>query len=219
MSAISTPEHDQEKFAGYDAEKNAATTATHALDGDRYAEGLGDLQVLKQSDSDVLKLANDGKTVLIPQPSDDPNDPLNWSFAKKHLVLLSMVFASLVSELPLCRCLVEVDCEAAHRLWCDIWLGPVPSAGSDVQHERSRYSKLDQWRAVFAGSWRCLGSTIDTALRAAASPVLVAVPVRLDGDGSRAIPELRMLRCVPSLARLRQHRSSSRWLECRARHV
>jgi hypothetical protein len=35
-----------------------------------------------------LKLANDGKTVLIPQPSDDPNDPLNWSYAKKMSILL-----------------------------------------------------------------------------------------------------------------------------------
>ena len=27
-----------------------------------------------------LKLAPDGKTILIPQPSDDPHDPLNWSW-------------------------------------------------------------------------------------------------------------------------------------------
>lgn len=34
-----------------------------------------------------LKLASDGHTVLIPQPSSDPNDPLNWSWRKKHLML------------------------------------------------------------------------------------------------------------------------------------
>ena len=34
-----------------------------------------------------LKLAHDGHTVLIPQPSDDPEDPLNWSKFKKHLFL------------------------------------------------------------------------------------------------------------------------------------
>ncbi len=33
------------------------------------------------------KLAKDGHTRLIPQPSDDPNDPLNWSWATKHLML------------------------------------------------------------------------------------------------------------------------------------
>ena len=33
------------------------------------------------------KLAPDNRTVLIPQPSDDPNDPLNWSQTKKNIVL------------------------------------------------------------------------------------------------------------------------------------
>jgi len=35
-----------------------------------------------------LKLASDGRTILIPQPSEDPNDPLNWSWFKKHLILI-----------------------------------------------------------------------------------------------------------------------------------
>jgi hypothetical protein len=34
-----------------------------------------------------LKLAKDGHTVLIPQPTSDPNDPLNWSWKRKHLML------------------------------------------------------------------------------------------------------------------------------------
>ncbi|KAK5164902.1 uncharacterized protein LTR77_009566 [Saxophila tyrrhenica] len=33
------------------------------------------------------QLASDGKTVLIPQPSSDPNDVLNWSWSKKHTIL------------------------------------------------------------------------------------------------------------------------------------
>ena len=67
------------KASDYDAEKTGATAATHALDVDRYTEGFGDLQVFSTSTSGGYKLANDGKTVLIPQPSDDPNDPLNVS--------------------------------------------------------------------------------------------------------------------------------------------
>ena len=35
-----------------------------------------------------LKLATDGDIILIPQPSDNPNDPLNWSKFRKHLILL-----------------------------------------------------------------------------------------------------------------------------------
>ena len=34
------------------------------------------------------QLASDGRTVLIPQPSSDPNDVLNWSWAKKHTILI-----------------------------------------------------------------------------------------------------------------------------------
>jgi hypothetical protein len=35
-----------------------------------------------------VKLAKDGHTRLIPQPTDDADDPLNWSWGKKHLILL-----------------------------------------------------------------------------------------------------------------------------------
>ncbi|KAL2863368.1 major facilitator superfamily domain-containing protein [Aspergillus lucknowensis] len=35
-----------------------------------------------------LKTTPDGKTVLIPQPSNSPNDPLNWSSFRKHLILI-----------------------------------------------------------------------------------------------------------------------------------
>jgi hypothetical protein len=38
-----------------------------------------------------LKTAKDGTTVLIPQPSDDPADPLNWSWGKKHMVFLTLL--------------------------------------------------------------------------------------------------------------------------------
>lgn len=35
-----------------------------------------------------LKTTSDGRTILIPQPSEDPNDPLNWTWFKKHLFLI-----------------------------------------------------------------------------------------------------------------------------------
>lgn len=34
-----------------------------------------------------LKTASDGRTVLIPQPSEDKDDPLNWPTWKKSLIL------------------------------------------------------------------------------------------------------------------------------------
>jgi hypothetical protein len=38
-------------------------------------------------DHAAIKIASDGKTVLIPQPSEDPQDSLNWPSWKKMMVL------------------------------------------------------------------------------------------------------------------------------------
>ncbi|KAH7016731.1 major facilitator superfamily domain-containing protein [Ilyonectria destructans] len=45
-----------------------------------------------------LKVAGDGHTVLLPQPTDDPRDPLNWSWKRKHLLLLSVAWAALCTD-------------------------------------------------------------------------------------------------------------------------
>lgn len=45
-----------------------------------------------------VKLAADGHTRLIPQPSDDSNDPLNWSWTKKHVVLFIVSFAAFLPD-------------------------------------------------------------------------------------------------------------------------
>lgn len=45
-----------------------------------------------------LKTATDGHTVLIPQPSDDPNDPLNWSQTKKNVILFVVSLTALLPD-------------------------------------------------------------------------------------------------------------------------
>ncbi|KAH7201386.1 MFS transporter [Fusarium oxysporum] len=45
-----------------------------------------------------LKTAKDGHTVLIPQPSDDSRDPLNWSPVKKHVILFIISFAAFLPD-------------------------------------------------------------------------------------------------------------------------
>ena len=45
-----------------------------------------------------LKTAKDGKTVLIPQPSDDPRDPLNWPTWRKHVTLLVVCMAGAMGD-------------------------------------------------------------------------------------------------------------------------
>lgn len=45
-----------------------------------------------------LRVAKDGHTVLIPQPSDSPLDPLNWSTTRKHVILLIIGFAAFLPD-------------------------------------------------------------------------------------------------------------------------
>ncbi|MCJ1235995.1 hypothetical protein MMC14_003972 [Varicellaria rhodocarpa] len=56
-----------------------------------------------------LELAKDGHTVLVPQPSSDPQDPLNWPWRKKHIMLLIVAFTALLGLLPDCFRLDQAD--------------------------------------------------------------------------------------------------------------
>ncbi|KAF5972025.1 monophenol monooxygenase [Fusarium bulbicola] len=58
----------------------------------------GVLVQVERAEGTSLRLANDGHTVLLPQPTDDPNEPLNWSSRKKHLILLVVAWAALTSD-------------------------------------------------------------------------------------------------------------------------
>ena len=107
--STSSEQHDQQILSSSEKTANVLQSRN---DQDDYAEGHGDFQVTMIPGAKDIKLAKDGKTVLIPQPSDDPDDVLNWKFGKKFRVLLSLVFASLVMEL------VPYEC----RYWLmDVW--------------------------------------------------------------------------------------------------
>ena len=62
------------------------------IDLEQYGEEYGyplDVEVLKTITPkwQRYQLTEDGRTVLIPQPSSDPNDPLTWTWKKKHILL------------------------------------------------------------------------------------------------------------------------------------
>ncbi|KAH8927395.1 MFS general substrate transporter [Atractiella rhizophila] len=44
------------------------------------------------ADTSHLKKDRDGRTVLVPQPSDDPRDPLNWPILKRELCFWTLCF-------------------------------------------------------------------------------------------------------------------------------
>lgn len=68
-----------------------------------------------QSDNEAggVKLAADGHTRLIPQPSDDPNDPLNWSWRKKHMILFVVAAAAFLPDYSSASGAVTLGLQAA----------------------------------------------------------------------------------------------------------
>lgn len=80
-------------------------TDVDTLDLDHIGETQGyvlDEAILRQqlglSPDAKLKKAKDGKTLLIPQPSDDPRDPLNWPAWRKHMTLLVICLAGAMGD-------------------------------------------------------------------------------------------------------------------------
>ena len=78
---------DKSEKSQQDLTNTIGDPSAHILDIEEFgAEGQG------------LQTAHDGKTVLIPQPSSDPNDPLNWNPFKKHITLLVITVVAFLPD-------------------------------------------------------------------------------------------------------------------------
>ncbi|KAK3312031.1 major facilitator superfamily domain-containing protein [Apodospora peruviana] len=74
-------------------------TKTEQLHEHREEEGyIVDVDSEEAAHEAGLKLAKDGHTRLIPQPSDDRHDPLNWSWAKKHAILFTISWTAFIPD-------------------------------------------------------------------------------------------------------------------------
>jgi hypothetical protein len=93
--AITASEHDVPAY-----EKRAvAVNGVNPLHEYREDEGyIIDVESGEEAEERRYKTAHDGHTRLIPQPSDDPRDPLNWSWGKKHLILIVVACAALLPD-------------------------------------------------------------------------------------------------------------------------
>jgi len=84
---------DTEKVADMAKTQNLDNASDLDIDLEVWGEEHGyvlDVEVLKTITPNWAKyqLAYDGRTVLIPQPApEDTNDPLNWSWRMKHIIL------------------------------------------------------------------------------------------------------------------------------------
>ena len=79
----------------------------------------------------------DADIVLAPQPSDDPNDPLNWPFSKKIIIVAILMFGAFI--MPSC-------------------FGPLLSAGTvvvsiDLQTSIADVTILSGYQLLVAGAW------------------------------------------------------------------
>ncbi|KAL8632435.1 hypothetical protein Q9189_001810 [Teloschistes chrysophthalmus] len=63
----------------------------------RSEKDVDNIIVTPQQGPTELKTSEDGH-ILYPQPSDDPNDPLNWSWGKKHLILFVISATSFLPD-------------------------------------------------------------------------------------------------------------------------
>jgi hypothetical protein len=81
-----------------------------SVDAERSSVEKGSIEV-----ESSLKLDHHGLP-LVPQPSDDPNDPLNWSYTKKYFILIILTALSLFSIFsfalinPACACFIVSRC-------------------------------------------------------------------------------------------------------------
>jgi hypothetical protein len=88
-----------------DTEKAPSATEGSSPTNERDLDEIGETKgyivdvslVADKSLVEGLKLSKDGHTVLIPQPSSDSNDTLNWSWTKKHVML---IIISMTAFLP-----------------------------------------------------------------------------------------------------------------------
>ncbi|KAK4334530.1 Major facilitator superfamily domain-containing protein [Rhodotorula toruloides] len=97
-----TPLHDTHSAmtTRLDVEKGSSFAddeyGAHVVRSDTELEKDGGNLVLQVEDAAAagLKTAKDGRTILVPQPSDDPRDPLNWPEWKKHAILIIVALAA-----------------------------------------------------------------------------------------------------------------------------
>ncbi|KAJ5084129.1 major facilitator superfamily domain-containing protein [Penicillium alfredii] len=63
--------------------------------GEREGYVLNDTSLIQDKG---LQTTSDGTTILIPQPSSSPNDPLNWSAFRKHLILIIISYTAFLPD-------------------------------------------------------------------------------------------------------------------------
>lgn len=115
-------------------------------------------KTLNIPDSAIIKTAADGKTVLIPQPSEDPQDPLNWPAWKKTLILYIVSLTAFTGDYGSAIGGITLLPQAQYVLSL-LPAIPFPDMSSDsylqrMAHGTRCYQSRHSWQCLHVGSWR-----------------------------------------------------------------
>ena len=78
------------------------TSPDHSIEGSNPEKGSNVITAGEEQEPSIPKHSekhyHDGNTELNPQPTNDPNDPLNWSVLKKHLFLFIIAITAFLPD-------------------------------------------------------------------------------------------------------------------------
>lgn len=77
--------------------QNSDRIADLERDGEEYGHVLDARRI--SPGTSAIPTAQDGHTILIPQPSKHPLDPLNWNWRRKHITLFTITMLSMLADI------------------------------------------------------------------------------------------------------------------------
>ncbi|GMF01493.1 hypothetical protein B5S29_g1185 [[Candida] boidinii] len=87
-TSLASPNSTNEQQNRQNNENSNITMAPSVISGDKVTTDT-DLKSVSTQGQSTLKTTKDG-IILLPQPGDDPNDPLNWPLWRRDLALISI---------------------------------------------------------------------------------------------------------------------------------
>lgn len=109
--------------------------------------GREDLEIDQGIDRNLLKHDPTGQIVLVPQPSDSPNDPYNWSRWKKELFTVVIAYG--------CGCVggaLKSSFSIRRADDCSCWTTTHSSIPTSSRGVRGTTAALHAWVSIFSSS-------------------------------------------------------------------